>query len=228
MRKRQKRQRHIFRGIEMKNLPHVRDVRAKVRMREHHAFGFAGGAGGVNDGRQLARQDLRSALPVGGNILFATAGDERFVAEAFARNVGATIRDNDILQFGQIAAHGEQLVELRLACHECHLGAAVLQDVGHAVGGFVEINRYGNRPRAVDGQIGGVPFRAVRRQEPNAIARLYAQFHQCGRKSGHPAQELSRRNRLPFAVAARHLRARMRQMVYGIQKARGKRSVAHG
>ena len=177
VRERQKGKRDVLRGVEMKILAHVGYVRAKVHVREHHAFGFARGAGSVDDGRKLPGQHLRSALAVGGNLFLAGAGDERFVPQAFAGAVPGGIGHNDVFKVGQIAAHKKQLLDLRFARHEDHLGAAMLQDVGHAVGRFVEVNRNGDGSCAANGKVSGVPFRAVRGKQPDAVAGLYAQFH---------------------------------------------------
>ncbi len=113
-------------------------------MREHDALGFAGGAGSVDEGGELARKNLRNAHAVGGDVRRARAGNKCFVAQTFAGNVGTTVRDNNLLQLGKIGAGGEQLLQLGRAHDEDDLGAAVFQDVGHAVGRFVEVDRHGD------------------------------------------------------------------------------------
>src|SRR2546429_2541633 len=66
-----------------------------------------------------------SDLAVGGNLFLAGAGDERFVPQAFAGAVPGGIGHNDVFKVGQIAAHKKQLLDLRFARHEDHLGAAM-------------------------------------------------------------------------------------------------------
>ena len=95
----------------------------------------------------------------------------------------------------------------------------MLQDVGHAVGRFVEVDRDGNRARAVDGKIRRVPFGTVRGEKPDAIARLYAQFHERGRQARDAAQKFLGGNGFPAAVPAHHLRVRDRQIINRLQKA---------
>src|SRR5260370_18888514 len=75
--------------------------------------------------------------------------------ETFAGDVGAAVSDDNLLEFGKAGANGEKLLQLWRANNENDLGAAMLEDVGHAVGGFVKIDRYGDGTRTVDGEIGG-------------------------------------------------------------------------
>ena len=110
-------------------------------MREHHALGLAGGAGGVDDGGELAGENLRGAHAIRGDFGAARGGDQRFVAKALGGYVGAAVGDDDVIEFGEARAAGEELFQLRRAADDDNFRAGVIEDVGHAVGGFVEIDR---------------------------------------------------------------------------------------
>src|SRR2546429_7651577 len=135
---RKERERDIFGGIELEVVADVGDVGAEVSVREHHALGLAGGAGGVDERSELTWKNLGSTHSVRGDVRRARAGDEGFVTETFAGYVRATIGDNKLFEPGKIGAYGEQLLQLGHANDEDDLGTAMLQDVGHAVGRFVE------------------------------------------------------------------------------------------
>ncbi len=79
-------------------------------MGEHDALGFAGSAGGVDERSELARENLRSAQAVRGNVRGARASDEGFVAETFAGNIGATVGNNNLFQLGKAGADGEKFL----------------------------------------------------------------------------------------------------------------------
>src|SRR6267154_950133 len=117
---------------------------------------------------------------------------------------------------------------LRRADNEDDLGTAVLQDVSHAVRRFVEVHGNGDGAGAVDGEVGSVPFGPIGGEKADAVAGLHAEFNKSGRKAGDAAEKFLGRDGLPAAVAANHLRARVRKIVSGVQKARGKRAVVHG
>jgi len=188
-------------------------------VREHHALGFAGGAGGVDERSELAGKNLRSAHTVRGDVRRARAGDEGFVTETFAGNVGTTIGDNNLFELRKIGTDGEELLQLGRANDEDDLGAAMFHDVGRAVGRFVEINRHGDGTCAVDGEVCGMPLRTVGGKETHAIAGLYAEFNKGGRKASDAAEKFLRGNGLPTAVPANHLRARIRKIIDGIEEA---------
>ena len=158
-------------------------------MREHHALGFAGGAGGVDERSELAGKNLRSAHTVRGDVRRARAGDEGFVTETFAGNVGTTIGDNNLFELRKIGTDGEELLQLGRANDEDDLGAAMFQDVGHAVGRFVEVDRHGDSAGAVDGEIGGVPLGTIGGKKTDAVAGLDAKFHESGREARNAAKK---------------------------------------
>ena len=185
-------------------------------MREHHAFGLAGGAGRVDERSELARKNLRSAHPVGGNVRRAGIGNESFVTETFAGDVGAAVSDDNLLEFGKAGANGEKLLQLWRANNENDLGAAMLEDVGHAVGGFVEIDRNGDG--AVDGEIGGMPLGAVGGKKADAVPGFYAEFDESCGETGDAAEKFLGGDGLPTAVPADHLCAGVRKIIDGVQE----------
>src|SRR5439155_21678374 len=79
--KRKERERDIFGGIELEVVADVGDVGAEVSVREHHALGLAGGAGGVDERSDVTWKNLGSTHWVRGDVRRGRAGDEGFVAE---------------------------------------------------------------------------------------------------------------------------------------------------
>src|SRR5260370_420700 len=139
---RKERQSDIGGGLEIEGGAGVRYVGGHIIMREHHAFGLAGGAGGVDDGAQLAGEHLLGAHTVGGDFGAARGSDQRFVAQALSGyvGVGAGVGNDDMLKFGQLRTAGQELFQLLGAGHDDHARAGMLEDVGHAVRRFVKIN----------------------------------------------------------------------------------------
>ncbi len=204
--------------VEMKVIANVVDVGTEIRVREHHTLGLAGGAGRVDKRSELARKNLRSAHAVGGNVRRAGVGNESFVTETFAGDVGA-VSDDNLLEFGKVGANGEKLLQLWRANNENDLGAAMLEDVGHAVGGFVEVDRNGDGAGTVDGEIGGMPLGAVGGKKADAVAGFHAEFDESGGETGDAAEKFPGRDGFPTAVATNHLGAGVRQIVDGVQEA---------
>lgn len=78
-----------------------------------------------------------------------------------------------MLEHGQTVANFQQAARLFRARHEYNFGFGVIQDVGHAIGRFVEINRHVHGAQSENREIGHVPFRAIGRKHADAIARSY-------------------------------------------------------
>ena len=95
----------------------------------------------------------------------------------------------------------------------------MFQDVGHAIGRFVEVHRHGDGAGAVDGEVRGMPLRAIGGKEPDAVAGLHAKFHESGGEASDAAEKFLRPNGFPAPVAAKHLGARVRKIVDGVQEA---------
>src|SRR5258708_23306656 len=203
----------------MEVVAHVMDVGAEICVREHDALGLAGGARGVDERSELAGKNFGGGQAVGGNVCRAGVGNESFVTETLAGDVGASVRDDDLFQLGEAGADGEKLLQLWRAKNEDDLGAAMFQDVDHAVRGFVEVDRNGDGASAVDSEIGGVPLGAIGGKKTNAVAGFHAEFHESGGETGDTAAEYLRADVLPPALPADHLRAGVRQIVDGVQEA---------
>src|SRR5712691_7035558 len=130
-----------------------------------------------------------------------------------------TVSDDNLIELGEIGADGEKVLQLRHADHEDDLGTAMFQNVGHAVGRFVEVDGNGDSAGAIDGEVGGVPLRTVGGKKTDAVAGLHAEFDESCGEAGHAAEKFLGRNGLPAAVAANHLGARVRKIVDNVQKA---------
>ncbi len=228
MGEREERQRDVRAGIEIEGGARVGNIGRHIVVREHHALGLAGGAGGVDDRAELAGEHLRGAHAVGGDFGAARGSDQRFVTQALGGHVGAAIGDDDVLELRQLRAAGQKLFQLLRAGHDDHARAGMLEDVGHAVRRLVEINGNGDAAGAVDGEIGGVPLGAIGGEEGYGIAGLDTQLDQRRGETRYAAEQLGGRDGLPCAIAAHHLRALVGARIDAVQESRGKRSVSHG
>ena len=108
----------------------------------------------------------------------------------------------------------------REARDEDDLRAAMIQDVGHAVRGFVEVDGDGDRTGTVDGEIGGVPFGTVGSKDADTIAGFYAEFDQGIRQTRHAAKEFLGGDGFPALGGTEHLSARGRMLIDGAQESR--------
>jgi len=212
-------ERDVLDGIDAEVIPYIGNVRAKIAVGEHDPLGLAGCAGSVNQRSELSGENLRGAHAIRGNVRCAGAGDQRFIAQTIGGKIGASVGNYDLLEFGKIGANGKKLVELRETGNEDDFCAAVFQDVGHAVGRFVEVNGNDHAARAARGKVRGVPFGAVGGEKTDTVTGFHAKFHEGCREAGHAAKEFLGRNGFPAAVLAHHLRARIRQIVDGIEEA---------
>ncbi len=196
-------------------------------MGEHDAFGLTGGAGGVNERCELAGKNFGGAQAVCGDFGRAGGSDQRFVAEEIGGEIVAGSGDDDLLDFFEGIADFEEFLELFVAGDENDLRAAVIEDVGHAVGGFVEVNGNGDAAGAADGEVGGVPLGTVGGEEADTVAGFYAEFDEGVGKAGYAAEELLGRDGFPAIGAAKHLGAGRRVLFNGVEEAGGESAVVH-
>jgi hypothetical protein len=112
-----------------------------------------------------------------------------------------------LLDFFERVADFEEFLELFVAGDEDDLRAAVIEDVRHTVRGFVEIDGNGDAAGAADGEIGGVPFRAVGSEEADAVAGFYAEFDEGIGQAGYAAKEFLGGDGFPTVGATEHLGA---------------------
>jgi len=216
---RKKRERDVLRWIEAEVVADVRDVGAKITMRQHDALRLPGGAGSVDERSELAGENLGSAQTVRRDVRCAGAGDQGFVTKTFRGNVRAAVGDDNLFQLRQADADGEKFVQLGRADNENDLGATMFEDVGHAVGRFVEVHGNGDSASAVDGEVSGMPLWTVGRKKTDAVAGLHAEFHKGSGKASDAAENLLGCEGVPAAVTASHLGVRVRMRVDGVQEA---------
>ncbi len=174
MRERQERQGYVGRGLEIEGGAGVRYVGRHIVVREHHALRFAGGAGGVDDAAELAREHLRGAHTIGGDFGAACGSDQGFVAQALGGHIVPDVGDDYMLELRELRAAGQKSFQLLGAGHDNHARAAMLEDERHAVGRFVEINGDGDAAGAIDGEISSMPLWAIGGEERDAVAGLDA------------------------------------------------------
>src|SRR5208337_1626059 len=137
---REKGNRQIHAGFEDEFTARIGDVGAEIRVRQHDALGLAGGAGGVDDGSELAGKNLGGAHAVGSDFRAAGRGDQSFIAQIFGRKSVAHLGNDDLLNVLQFTADLQEFCELQFATDEESLRARVIQDIGHAVSGLVEVD----------------------------------------------------------------------------------------
>ena len=147
--------------------------------------------------------------------------------EEVGREIGADAGYDDLLNFLEGIADCEEFLQLFGAGNEDDLRAAVVEDVGHAVGGFVEVDRDGDAAGAADGEIGGVPFGAVGGEEADTVAGFYAEFDEGVGEAGDAAQKFLRGDGFPAVRAAKHLGAGRRVLFNGVDEAGGESAVVH-
>ena len=126
MSERKERQRDVFCGIELEVVAHICDIGAEIGVREHHPLGLASGPGGVDDGGELAGQNLRRAQAIRRDVRRARASNECLVTETLAGNFSVAVGKDDLFQFGKLLANVEQLPQLRRADNEDDLSSAML------------------------------------------------------------------------------------------------------
>ena len=162
--------------------------------------------------------DAGDALAVRGDFRGAGRSEEGFVAKEFFGEGVARGGNDDVLDVGELLTDLEKFFELREASDEDDLRAAMINDVGHAVWGFVEVDRDGDRSGTVYGEIGGVPFGTIGSEEANAIAGFDAEFDETIGQSGDAAEEFLGGNGFPAVGGAVHLGARGGMLIEGAEK----------
>jgi len=176
----------------------------------------------------LAREDLSGAEAVGGDFGATSGGDERFVLQALVGDVGAAFSHDDVLEFGDGGAAGEEPFELLDSGDDDYFGGRMVEDVGHPVGGFVEVDGDGDAARARDGEVGGVPLGAIGGENGHAVAGFDAEFDEGHGEACDAAEEFGGGDGMPGGIAAKELGARIRERIDGVQEARREGAVAHG
>ena len=215
---REKRNGDIAFGMKNDVLAGIGDVGGEVGVREHDAFGLASGAGSVNDGCELRGNDVSNALPVRGDVRGAGSGEEGLVAKEFFGEDSAGAGNDDVLDGGELSADLEKFFQLREASDEDDLRAAMIKDVGHAVGRFVEVDGDGDCAGTVDGEIGGVPFGTIGSEQADAIAGFDAEFDETIGQAGDAAEKFLGGDGFPTVSGTVHLGAQGRMLVEGAEE----------
>ncbi len=150
----------------------------------HRALGPAGGAGGVDEDREILR------LHGGDARLERTGMRLRMHAAEFAQGhqvdhagIGEIaqalhVHDDDLAQPRQHLAHLERLVELLLVLDEQHAGARVLAEVVRLRGRIGRVDAVADAAAGEDGEIGQHPLDARIGEDGGALARREAEAHQ--------------------------------------------------
>ena len=103
-----------------------------------------------------------------------------------------------MLEFGKISADGQEFLQLSMTGDKDDSCSAMFEDVGHAVGRFVEVNRDGDAAGAGDGEVRGVPFGTICGEKTDAIAWLHAEFDKrCGKAANAAMTLRKREGRVP-------------------------------
>ena len=79
-----------------------------------------------------------------------------------------------MFQVPERAANFKKSGELRVAGDKKNFRFGVIEDVGYPLGRFIEIDGNGDAARAGDGEVRGVPFGTVCREEADAIFWIIA------------------------------------------------------
>ena len=157
----------------------------------HRALGFAGGARGVDQNRQIARLHLRhtplQGLRIGGQMrapLLAQLRkpNDHGIVQA-AQPLG--VKDHDLAQQRQTLAHLQHLVELLVVFDEQYHRARVFAKVLHLGGGVGRVDAIGHRAAAEHGQIGHEPVAVGVGQNGGHLAVLQAQMQQAASDFTH-------------------------------------------
>jgi hypothetical protein len=125
-----------------------------------------------------------------------------------------------------VAACGER-ARLLLADGDGEPCARVIQDIGHAVRRFIEVDGNADGAEAEDGEVRDVPFGAVRGKQADTVARPRAERQESLGQAGDAAEQLGGRDRLPAAFGTIKQRSRIREAVQRFEKAFCQRRVGH-
>ena len=211
-----------------------------VVVRQHHALGPAGGAGGVEhhaDVGALALGDLVEppalGAGVGAHLLAAQLLDVlegMQVGRVVVREAARLVVD-DLLQLRQPIGDRDHLVDLLLVLDDRELHLGVLEHVGHLVGHRVLVDRNGDAAEALHGGEGGIEARAVVADDGHRVAALEPELAQADGEGAHLVAQLRPGPGLPDAVVlVAHGRAvgvldrvAQQQLGHGVER-RGRRA----
>ena len=154
----------------------------EVAVGQHDPFGLPGGAGGVDDGGDVAGldgggpllEDPRVRTGIGGARLaqLVVGDDARLLAGALPGH------DHDGLQQRELVTDLEHLVELVAVLHDHHRRLGVPDDMAHLAGGVRHVDGGAAGPGRQDGEVGEDPLRTVLREQGDRRTRRHAEADQ--------------------------------------------------
>jgi hypothetical protein len=143
-------------------------------VRQHHALGVAGGAGGVDDGGQVIGTDPPDALPETRTGVPGGAGSEDLLEGQSARR-RRPLDLHHVLEAGAVAAHADQHRRVFGAVRHNHAAAGVAhlkRDLGGGEGG---VHGHVHGAQIQHREVHHVPLRAVLRHQHHPVAPLHTE-----------------------------------------------------
>jgi hypothetical protein len=143
----------------------------EVAVCEHHPLGQAGGAGGVDDGRDVIGADLGSARPQQGDVGWGR------------HKAGATLGGPDgqhTVQVGKFLHEGKHLAGLVTVLDDEQLDLGVGELVLHTVGQQARVDAHGDAAQAQNGLVKGTPGQRGLGQDRHGGALAHAELHKAG------------------------------------------------
>src|SRR5271157_3602402 len=179
------------------------DIGGDVAMREHDALGCAGGAGGVDESREIVRLDgSREGVKFRVGALPRVA-QERLHVDRVAQ-LGSVVHNDDVLKAG-LLANGSQLLVLLAGGNEGNTRLGILQHVQDLLGGLRGVDGHDHSAQQQGCVVGDGPLPAVLAQDDYAVALANVPGLQLTSGGVNPAPQLGGGDRLPrFAFAGEH------------------------
>ena len=221
----------LFRVAQVQHLEHRLDVAPDVVMREHHALGVPGGAGGVDQRRQgVGRDGQGFLLEVRVPVLRRLALRFEVAEECHARSCSCALERHEVLQGGQMGLHLHHLRDLLGGGAEHAHRAGIAEDVLDLFGGERGVDGDVHRLRAQACEVGERPLHARLREDRHPVAWLDPQLAQPDRLLAGSPLGVAVRDGLPGAADLGPVRARQRVGIpsHGLEKQLGQRPLLHG
>ena len=162
-------------GADVQDRENGQEVGDEVAVGQHHALGFARGAGGVDERGEIVGIDLRRRWRI-------AAAAEKGFEFVHPDHVG-----NDALDLGCLLTVPD----------DDHLGPGVLEDVGAVLGKQRRVDRHVDGAEVVACPIGHRPFEAVVGEDGDAVAVADPQRGQPGGTGFHLVGDLVGGDGLP-------------------------------
>jgi hypothetical protein len=150
-------------------------------MADHRALGRAGGAGGVDQDREIGRLAARKlTLPEIRVLLFEFPAelDQFFEADHHrVREVGQPflVDHDDLFQARATVAHLKDLVEMFLVLRDEDDGVGIADDILHLLRGIGRIDAVGDAADCLRAEIGIEPFRHTLGHDGDDVATFHAE-----------------------------------------------------